>query len=37
MITRNEIVGKDEELSDMEEFYLIEIEQIQNSHMMNKL
>ena len=33
MLTRNDIEGEDEELSDMEEFYLTEIEQIQNSEL----
>ena len=34
MLRRNDIEGEDEELSDIEEFYLTEIEQIQNSELM---
>lgn len=34
LLRRRDIEGEDEELSDIEEFYLTEIEQIQNSELM---
>jgi hypothetical protein len=34
MLRRRDIGGEDEELSDIEEFYLTEIEQIQNAELM---
>ena len=37
ILKRNDIAGKDEELSGIEEFYLAEIEQIQNTDLMSKL
>lgn len=37
MLNRDEISGRDEELSDIEEFYLTEIEQIHNADLMFNL
>ena len=37
LLKRNDIEGQDEELSDIEEFYLTEIEQIQNAELMFNL
>ena len=37
IIRRDEIAGEDDELSDIEEFYLTEIEQIQNADLMFRL
>lgn len=37
LLNRDDIEGQDDELSDIEEFYLTEIEQIQNAELMFNL
>jgi len=37
LLKRGDIEGQDDELSDIEEFYLTEIEQIQNAELMFNL